>query len=85
MNNSDILTYVILIIGLVMAVPMFVRIGEILSQRVRLILFPVRKVKIRRWHNEKFMGYGELDLTSQEPMIDQLDRIDAELKSDFII
>ncbi|HHT7784089.1 hypothetical protein [Pasteurella multocida] len=79
MNNSDILTYAILIMGLVMAIPMFVRIGEILSQRVRLMLFPITKVKIRRWHNEKFMGYGELDLSSPEPIIAQLDRIDKEL------
>lgn len=69
-----------LILGLVMAIPMFVRIGEILSQKIRLMLFPIKKVKIRRWHNEKFMGYGELDLTSSEPIITQLDRIDDELK-----
>ncbi|AAU36716.1 MULTISPECIES: hypothetical protein [Pasteurellaceae] len=80
MNNSEFLTYAILTLGLVMAIPMFVRMGEILSQKVRLMLFPVKKVKIRRWHNDIFMGYGELDLTSSEPIIAQLDRIDAELK-----
>lgn len=74
------LTYVILTLGLVMAIPMFVRIGEILSQRVRLMLFPMEKVKIRRWHNGIVMGYGELDLTSSEPIITQLERIDAKLK-----
>lgn len=81
MNNADILTYTILIIGLVMAIPMFVRIGEMLGQKIRLTLFPIKKVKIRRWHNEQIIGYGELDLTSPEPIIAQLERIDAELKN----
>ena len=53
MNSADILTYTILIIGLVMAIPMFVRIGEMLGQKIRLTLFPIKKVKIRRWHNEQ--------------------------------
>lgn len=79
MNNDDLLTYTILTIGLVMAIPMFIRIGEILGQKIRLMLFPIRKVKVRRWHNDQFIGYGELDLMSSEPIITQLERIDADL------
>ncbi|KEZ17242.1 hypothetical protein HS327_01979 [Glaesserella parasuis] len=79
MNNSELLTYIILIMGLVLAIPMFVRIGEIVGQKIRLIIRPIKKIKVKRWHNEQFLGYGELDLTSQESIIVQLEKIDAEL------
>lgn len=65
--------------GLVLAIPMFVRIGEIVGQKIRLIIRPIKKIKVKRWHNEQFLGYGELDLTSQESIIVQLEKIDAEL------
>lgn len=79
MNNSELLTYIILIMGLVLAIPMFVRIGEIVGQKIRLIIRPIKRIKVKRWHNEQFLGYGELDLTSQESIIVQLEKIDAEL------
>ncbi|MDP8162824.1 hypothetical protein QJU89_05900 [Pasteurella skyensis] len=62
-----------------MAIPIFIRIGEIIGQRIRLKLHPIKKVKIRRWHNEQFIGCGELDLTSSESIIAQLDKIDEDL------
>ncbi|WP_279267999.1 hypothetical protein [Pelistega ratti] len=44
-----------------------------MSQKVRLFFFPIKKVKIRRWHNDQFLGYGELDLTSPETLAEQLE------------
>lgn len=79
MNNADILTHTLLSIGLVLAIPIFVRIGEILGQKICLKLKPIKKVKIRRWYNDQFIGYGELDLTSPETIVAQLEKIDAEL------
>ncbi|WP_439294597.1 hypothetical protein [Lonepinella sp. BR2882] len=79
MSNADIFTYILLAIGLVLSIPMLVRIGEIIGQRIRLKLNPIKKVKIRRWHNNEFIGYGEVDLTSPETIAIQLEKIDAEL------
>lgn len=80
MTNIELLTNIFLIIGMVLSIPMWVRVGEKLSQKVRLFFFPIKKVKIRRWHNEQFLGYGELDLTSPKTLAEQLEQIDANLK-----
>ena len=80
MTNIELLTNIFLAIGIVLSIPMWIRMGENLSQKVRLFFFPIKKVKIRRWHNDQFLGYGELDLTSPETLAEQLERIDANLK-----